>query len=68
MIGALMVLVAAVVVLGWLMAALAFFASLVSIIPRTVDHPGVSGEDRVSPRPKSCAGDDRFLGGVGIRL
>jgi hypothetical protein len=68
MIAALIILVFAVTVLGWLLAAIAFVASLVSIVPRIVDHPGPSLEGGASPRSKWRAGDDKFLRDVGIRL
>jgi hypothetical protein len=62
----LMILVCAVMVLGWVLAGIAFVASFVSIIPRLRDHPGTSPEDRVPVRSIS-ASDNRFLHDVGIR-
>jgi len=67
MIAALIVLVFAIMVLGWLLAAIAFVASLVSIVARIVDRPGASLQDGVSTRTKWCAGDDKFLRDAGIR-
>jgi len=68
MIVALIILVFAVMVLGWLLAAIAFVASLVSIVPRMVDHPDLSREDGAAPRSRWHAGDDKFLRDAGIRL
>lgn len=65
MIAALMILVCAVVVVGWLMAAVAFVAISVSMIPRVLDP--TSPEDSVGAQVGSLAADAQFLRDVGIR-
>ena len=67
MITALMLLVCGVLLLGWVLAAVAFVASLLSMIPRLIDSRGTSPEDSASPAGRWRAGDRKFLRDVGIR-
>jgi len=67
MITALIVLVFAVLVAGWVLAGIAFVASFVSIIPRLRDRSVMSCEDSASLPAEWRAGDDKFLHDVGIR-
>jgi hypothetical protein len=67
MITALMILVCGVLLLGWVLAAIAFVASLVSMVPRLIDSRGTSPEDSASPGSRWRAGDRKFLRDVGIR-
>lgn len=67
MITALMVLVCAVVVLGWVLAGIAFVASVVSMVPRLVDSLGTPSDDRALPAGQWQAGDRKFLHDLGIR-
>ena len=67
MITALMVFVCGVMVLGWLLAGIAFLASLVSMISRLLDRSNTSTEDSASPQSRWDATDAKFLHDVGIR-
>jgi len=67
MIIALLVLFGAVVVLGWLMAAAAYVAIVVSMISRVVDHTSSLADDRTSVPSRWRADDARFLREIGIR-
>jgi len=67
MITALMLLVCGVLLLGWVLAAVAFVASFLSMIPRLIDSRGTSPEDSASPAGRWRAGDRKFLRDVGIR-
>lgn len=68
MITALLILVCAVVVLGWLIACIALVCTFVSMIARLLDRPSTSREDRLSPEERCQAADTQFLHDVGIRL
>jgi hypothetical protein len=68
MITALMLLVCGVMVLGWLLAGIAFVASLVSMITRLLDCSSTATEESASLQPRWCAADTKFLHDVGIRL
>ena len=67
MVIALMVLVFAVVVLGWLLAAVAFVATFVSLVSPVLDPPGASTEDGASRPDRWRSADAEFLRDVGIR-
>jgi len=67
MITALMLLVCGVLLLGWVLAAVAFVASLLSMVPRLIDSRGTSPEDSASPAGRWRSGDRKFLRDVGIR-
>ena len=67
MITALMVLVCAVLVLGWVLAGIAFVASLVSMIPRLLDSLDTSPGHSGSATGQWRAGDRKFLRDLGIR-
>jgi len=67
MAGVLLVLVCAVLLLGWALAGIALVASLVSIIPRLLDSPGTSTDDNASTAGRWHASDKKFLHDVGIR-
>ena len=67
MIAVLMVLVFAVVMLGWLMAAAAFVAIGVSMIPRVLDRSSAVVEERASAQSRWPRTDAQFLRDVGIR-
>jgi hypothetical protein len=68
MITALMLLVCAIGLLGLMLAAIAFAASLVSIIPRLLDYRGGSHYERASPQPILRGNDRKLLHDVGIRM
>jgi len=67
MVTALLLLVFTVLVLGWVLAAIAMVASLVSIIPRLRDTLGTSPDNSESPAGRWRAGDKKFLHDIGIR-
>jgi hypothetical protein len=67
MITALMIFVCGVLLLGWVLAAIAFLASLLSMVPRLIDSRGTSPEDSASPAGQWRAGDGKFLHDVGIK-
>ena len=73
-----MVLVCAVLVLGWvlvgialvasLMAGITLVASLLAVVPRLCDSRSGSFHDTASPAGRWHASDKKFLHEVGIRL
>ena len=67
MIAALLFLVFAVLLLGWLMAAVAYVAIIVSMLSRVLDPSSTSPEDGVSAQSRSRATDAQFLRDVGIQ-
>lgn len=66
MIAALLILVFAVVVLGWLLAAVAYVAILVSMLSRVLD-PSTLPEGSAAVKSSSRGTDAQFLRDVGIR-
>jgi hypothetical protein len=68
MITALMVLVCAVLVVGWVMAGIAFVASVVSMFPRLHNRSGTSSDRSALPRGSGWPADDnKSLRDVGIQ-
>ena len=67
MIIALMFLVCAVVLVGWLMAAGAFVAICASMIPRALEGSSTLPEDKASAQSRRRTTDAQFLRDVGIR-
>jgi hypothetical protein len=67
MITALLVLVFAVVLVGCLMAAVAFVAIMVSMTSRLLNRSSALSEDSASPQGGWRAGDAQFLRDLGIR-
>jgi hypothetical protein len=67
MVIALLVLVGAVLLLGWLMATVAYVVILVTTIAKVVDRSNSLREDSISAPNRWRAADERFLRDAGIR-
>jgi len=68
MITALMVLVFGVILLGWLLAGVAYAGTLVALLARALDHSDTPGKNRAPKSGRWQASDDEFLRAMGIQL